>query len=156
MYSVIMAFEKYSPSGLLAYAIPLYAAPVLAGWSGAPISVIPVFATIFAALILKTRRLPDTVTPLVISALGALLINGLLTGALVGLGWLGAALIGSLAAPLWLSLGLGFFGASLGIWRYRWTPKAEELDQMLDQTLTALTRFEQDTSDRSRTDRDPE
>lgn len=139
-----MAFEKYSSSGVMAYAIPLYAAPVLAGWSGASAAVIPVFATLFAALILKTRRLPDQPGGLALTVLGALLLNAAITGGLVGVGWLGAAALGAVPLPVWLPLGMGVSAAGLGIWRYRWTPEVDAMDRLMDQTLAALDQIDRD------------
>ncbi|MDX1782310.1 MAG: branched-chain amino acid ABC transporter permease [Thalassovita sp.] len=48
-----MAYEKPSSLGILLYALPLYASPVLAGWSLSPLAVIPVFGpsrTVFSLM----------------------------------------------------------------------------------------------------------
>ncbi|MGH1354675.1 MAG: hypothetical protein ACRBBS_06325 [Thalassovita sp.] len=133
-----MAFEKYSTSGILLYAVPLYAAPILAGASAVSWSAVPVFAALFAVLILKTRPLPDDTSALALSVVAALILHGALASGLFAVGRGVAMVTGSLPIPVWATLVMGGAATGLGLWRYRWTPERAELDAVLDQTLSAL------------------
>jgi hypothetical protein len=134
-----MAFEKYSTSGILLYAIPLYAAPILAGASSASWASVAVFATLFTAQILKTRPLPDKTWPLIATVLFTLALHGVLASGLFALGRGLSLLTGPLPLPIWFTLAMGAAASALGIWRYRWTPEQAELDAILDETLSAIT-----------------
>lgn len=133
-----MAFEKYSASGILAYALPLYLSPVLSGVSNAPWAAVPLFALLFAALILKTRKTPQGGANLAVSVSGILLINGAITSALFGLGRAIMPMTGMVTLPLWLPIAICALAAGWGIWRYRWTPATEEMDAFLNEALSQL------------------
>lgn len=137
-----MAFEKYSLSGILAYSVPLYAAPVLAGLAGGPWHSVPIFALFFSALILKTRKLPTDPALLMANVLIALIVNGAITSVLFGLGDLGARMTHPLALPLWGPVLICAMATAFGIWRYRWTPQTEEMDALLDDALKQLDRMQ--------------
>lgn len=132
-----MAFAKYSLSGILAYALPLYAAPVLAGASAAPWGSVPVFALLFAALIVLTRRMPDEAGALTVSVLVAVVLNTAVTCGLFALGR-GVAVVAPLVLPLWVPLAICAGAAAFGIWRYRWTPEMDEMEALLDEAIRTI------------------
>lgn len=132
-----MAFAKYSLSGVLAYAVPLYLSPVLSGASGAPWAIVPVFALIFVLLILRTRRMPDPDHQLTL-VIGTLLVDTVLAAGLFALGRLIMLFVGPVALPLWLPLAVCPVAAGWGMWRYRWTPEADAMDAALDEALSQL------------------
>jgi hypothetical protein len=143
-----MAFEKYSTSGILLYAVPLYVSPVLAGASAAPWTAVPVFAALFSALVLKTRATPDAAGPLAVSVVLALILHGAIASALFALGRGLAVLTGPLPVPVWAALAICAAAAAFGIWRYRWTPEQAEMDALLDDALDTLSQVQIDESDR--------
>lgn len=138
-----MAFEKHSLSGILLFAAPLYAAPVLAGASAASWAAVPVFAALFAALILRTRALPDAVGALVVNVVFALVLNSALALVLFALGRGIAAFTGPLPIPVWGALLIGAAATAFGIWRYRWTPERAQLEAALDDALAKLEEINQ-------------
>lgn len=143
-----MAFEKYSLSGLLVYTVPLYAAPVLAGMAAATWTSVPIFVLLFSALILKTRKLPAEPAHLMISLLITLTVNTAIVSILFGLGHLGARMTQPLALPLWAPVLICVAATAFGIWRYRWTPQAEEMEAFLTDTLQQIERLNaQDTNE---------
>lgn len=142
-----MAFEKYSASGILLYAVPLYAAPILAGASAAPWAAVLVFAALFSALILKTRPLPDDPATLIVTLIFTLTLHAGLTAGLFGLGRGIALLTGPIGVPIWGTLLLAVGAVGLGIWRYRWTPERAETEALLDEALSELVRLTSEDKD---------
>lgn len=142
-----MAFEKYSPSGILLYAVPLYAAPIIAGASAAPWAAVPAFAGLFSALILKTRAVPDKAGPLAMTVAFALALHGAIASGLFALGRGAALLTGPLPVPVWAALTMCAAATAVGIWRYRWTPEQAKLDAALDDALNALSQIKTDDID---------
>ena len=134
-----MAFERYSISGILSFAAPLFSAPVLAGWAVAPWAVLPVFATLFGAQTTLTRRMPNRTGAAIASALAVLIINAALVGMLMGLGRGLAMLTGPLPMPVWGPVLICAGAAGCAIWRYRWTPEQAEMDALLDQMTATIT-----------------
>jgi len=117
---------------------PLYAGPILSGWSAAPIGAIGVYTAIFTLYLIVTRPL-DVAHLSGLAHLGALVVVQIgICSALFELGRMGAALTGALALPLWLPIGLATGAAALGMHRYRHRP---ELDKVLDDALAAITDF---------------
>ncbi|MBA84810.1 hypothetical protein ACSSNL_16060 [Thalassobius sp. S69A] len=145
-----MAFEKYSLSGILAYVIPLYAAPILAGLSAAPWASVPVFALFFSALSLKTRKLPSQPALLILNALVALIVNGAIAAVLFGLGYLGGRMTQPLGLPLWGPVLICAGATAFGIWRYRWTPQSAQFEAFLDDALDQIDRMQPPEPDENR------
>lgn len=130
-------FSKYSTSGLLLYAVPLFASPLLAGWADAPWEIVPVFALLFAALVVQTRRMPEALGALAVTAATSFVVNIGVTSLLFGLGR-ALAILTPLNLPIWLPLAMGAVAAGIGIYRYRWTPEVAQMDALMDDMLAAL------------------
>lgn len=137
-----MAFEKYSTSGVLAYAVPLYLSPVLSGASGVAWAVVPVFALLFAAVIVITRKMPTDGAALAASVLGAVMLNGAITAGLFAVGRGIMLFAGPVDMPVWGPLGICTLAAGWGMWRYRWTPAQDEMEAVLDAALRDLTAMQ--------------
>lgn len=133
-----MAFERHSDTGALLTYAPLYAGPFLAGLSLAPWAVTLVFAAIFAALILKTRPLPETLAELAIAAAAVFAVNLLIAGGVIGLGKLLAQLAGPLPLPLWGGILLSATAAIFAIWRAPDPETLREMEGVLDAATRAL------------------
>lgn len=127
-----MAFERYSRAGILLYALPLFASPVLAPLTEVQIEPIPLFAGCFTALVALTRPQADRFAVRLVQLIFALLINTVICAALYGVGFGVARLLPLSPLPIWLPfLSLGV-GVALGVWRYRWTPEQAAMEAFLD------------------------
>jgi len=127
-----MAFERYSRAGILLYALPLFASPVLAPLAEVQIETVPLFAGCFTALMALTRPQAEGFVARLVQLIFALLINTVTCAVLYGVGFGVARLLPLSPLPVWLPfLSLGF-GVALGVWRYRWTPEQAAMEAFLD------------------------
>lgn len=132
-------FGKYSRSGLALMGVPLYAGPVLAGWSAAPLWVFVLLVALFFAMqMLRNISYRQAALPPVAQVFVLLAAQVVAVGAAWGVGVLGALALGALAAPAWLPLTLSSVGAVVGALRYRRTPEDDEMDAVMDDALRAL------------------
>lgn len=135
-----MALPRYAPRVLLPYLAALYGSPVLAGVTGAPWGVIPVFTVLFAAVALFARTRPPQETGVPVARIiTALAVNFAITALLVTLGWVIAITQGA-ALPLshWVPVGLGMAAAAFGLWLYRPRPGDAEMGALMDDALDRL------------------
>ncbi|GHG85996.1 hypothetical protein [Pseudodonghicola xiamenensis] len=128
--------RAYSRRAHALMAVPLYAGPLLAGWSDAPAGVAAVLiALTFLARIMAGRLPPRPETPLPLTLMALLLNQSFLVLALYAAGlaltWLG----GPLALPLWLPLALTGLGAALLILRHPADPDPHETVDLLEEAL---------------------
>lgn len=127
-----MAFERYSRAGILLYALPLYAGPVLAPLAEVQMEAIPLFAGCFTALVVLTRPQADRLAGRLVQLVFALLINTLMCAAIYSVGFGVARLLPLSPLPFWLPFLSSGFGVALGVWRYRWTDEQAEMEAFLD------------------------
>lgn len=131
-------FARYSRSGLALMGVPLYAGPLLAGWSAAPWPVPAAMAALF--FLMQLARGIEIgrggVAPLLVLAAVQIAV----VGAVYGLGRLLAPGTGTLALPVWLPLSLTLFGTAVGVLRYRRTPRDDQMLDFLDQAIEAIER----------------
>ncbi|MEC7764472.1 MAG: hypothetical protein VX874_21390 [Pseudomonadota bacterium] len=130
-----MSFGPYTRAGLALVFVPLYAGPILSGWSAHPLATLPVFALAFLLFIAASRR-PDLRQP---SGQAALAIMAAVQFALValcfGAGALLAKFLGPLGAPLWVPIALTALAALVGAMRYSDT---SEMNVFLDSAIAGL------------------
>lgn len=127
-----------SRSGLLLAFVPLYAGPVLAGWSQATANTILILATLFFLMQLLSgkevqRGAISRPVFLLMLAGAQLAVVALSYG--VGLGL--AKLLGPLNLPLIVPIGLTFLGAIIGGWRYHLDPGEAEMQAKVDLAVAA-------------------
>jgi hypothetical protein len=132
-------FARYSRSGLALMGLPLYAGPLLAGWSMASPATIAALAAMFFLMQLlagKTAGRGTMSEPLFLALLA--LVQVVVVAAVFGAGVLLALAAGALPLPVWLPLGLTATGAVLGALRYRHNPRDAEMQAVLDQAIAAI------------------
>jgi hypothetical protein len=125
----------YTRAGILLYALPLYAGPLLAGLAAAPLRTLAVFAAGFALVALSGRRLDLSGAPGWAGLALVLVVQLVLVTVLYALGFLVARVTGPAPLPAWLPLLLTLAAAAFAAARYR---NAGEMDALLDDTLEAL------------------
>jgi hypothetical protein len=131
--------RPFSRGAIALMAAPLYAGPVLAGWSEAPWGVAAVLAILFflARIMaggLAGRKEMRLTLALLALALSQILVVLALYAAGLGLAWIG----GMLALPLWLPLALTGLGAALLILRHPHDPGQDETIDLLDEALETI------------------
>lgn len=113
-------FERYSRSGLALMFAPLYAGPLAAGWSHAPLLTLAILAAVFFLIQLRFGRAPAKTLPAQIIALIFLALVQICVVAMTyGVGMGLALLTGPLPLPLWFPLALTGCSAAIGALRYR-------------------------------------
>lgn len=127
-----MPLPRYSPFAVLAYALPLYAGPLLAGWARHPWASAAALVALFLFVMAVTRR--HMLTGWAALA-GLFAVQVLLVGAIYGLGVGLGVVTGAPALPVWLPLALTGAASVWGAWIYR---RAPEMDGLLDNALSAL------------------
>ncbi len=125
----------YTRAGILLYVLPLYAGPLLAGLTAAPLRELAVFAACFALVALSGRRLDLSGAPGWAGLAVLLAVQLLLVTILYGIGLLLARLIGPSSLPPWLPLLLTLCAAAFASVRYR---HSAEMDTLLDDALASL------------------
>jgi hypothetical protein len=134
-----VAFGPYSRLGLAAVFAPLYAGPVLAGWSSHPWTTLPVFALTFLLFMAATRRPRlDEASGRAALVIMALVQLGLATVCIAlgrGLGWA----LDPLPAPIWLPILVSAGAALVGARRYS---DSAEMEVFLDSTIERLERID--------------
>lgn len=147
-----MAFGPYTRAGLALVFVPLYAGPILSGWSGHPLATLPVFALAFLLFIAASRR-PDLRDPAGLAGLAIMAgVQFVLVTVCFGAGAVLANLLGPLAAPLWLPIALTAVAAVVGALRYS---ENAEMNVFLDSAIAELETIEREMSS-DRTDIHPE
>lgn len=132
-------FDRYSRTALALMAAPLYAGPVLAGWSAAPTLTILAFASLFFLMQMTLGRATADGVAAQVSALAFLALVQLVLVTIVFAAGMGIALItGTLPLPLWLPLGLSAIGAVVGVLRYRSTSDDAAMLDVLDHAITSI------------------
>lgn len=132
---------KYSRAGVALMGVPLYAGPLLAGWSGAPWPVPAALAALFFLMQLvrgidaQRAGLSPTAAVLLLA-----LVQVVVVGSVYGIGGLLGWATHPLPLPLWVPLAVTAFGAAIGVLRYRRAPQEEEMIEALDQAIGALER----------------
>lgn len=132
-------FAKYSRAGLALMAVPLYAGPILAGWSGATwVELFPFAALFFLMQLLRgideKRGQMGLGQFLILMAVAQIVVTALA----FGLGALAAQLTGALPLNLWLPLGLTGFGAAIGVIRYKYDPQQDTMEALIDDVITQV------------------
>lgn len=132
-------FARYSRSGVILMAAPLYAGPLLAGWSSAPWQMGALLAGIFFLMQLLGGKGGRGDHPFNLPAMllvGAVQI--LLVAVFILAGWLGATLTAPLDLPVWLPLALTSFGAAIWVLRYRANAETAQISSAVESALSSL------------------
>lgn len=132
-------FERYSRSGVILMAAPLYAGPVAAGWSAAPVVSLGIFAAVFFLMQLhfgqaKVQDITAQVLALILLALAQIIIVALA----YGLGKILALLTLPLPLPIWFPLALTGCSAGFSALRFRHSQDDAAMLDLIDRTLVTL------------------
>jgi len=130
---------KYSRLGLALTAAPLYAGPLVAGWSAAPLSVVLSLVSIFFIMQLMAGKTADRgsiMLPLFVLFLA--IAQVLVVVVTYGLGSLISLIVALPPVPTWLPLALSSAGAAIWVSRYRRTPESVEMVKSLDAAIAAI------------------
>lgn len=127
---------KYSRAGLACMGVPLYAGPVLAGWSAAPFTVFVLLIAVFFAMQVMRGLLPRDAP---VAQIGLLLgVQAVVVAVAWGIGAVGALATGALTLPPWLPVVASLTGAAVGVARYRKTAESAEMDRLIGDALNAM------------------
>ncbi|MCA0870747.1 hypothetical protein LCL97_07925 [Seohaeicola saemankumensis] len=132
-------FRRYERSGLLVMALPLYAGPLLAGWTRAPLALPAALAAMFFMAQLLAGKAEARGSLAMPAYLGLLAATQVVVVAVVyALGLILALLLGRLPAPQWLPLLMTGFGAVLLVKRYGGGLRQDQMSALLDDAIAAI------------------